>query len=527
MSDDSKKNRPVVLVVLDGWGVAPPSHGNAITMAKTPFFTKMISNYFVTTLQASGLSVGLPWGESGNSEVGHLNLGAGKIIYQTLPRIDKSIEDEDFFNNEKFLEAIDHCRKNKSKLHLMGLLSSGGVHSSIEHLFALLELCRQQKFDQVFIHVFLDGRDTPHNSAEKFIKDLEKKCKELKVGKIATMSGRFYAMDRDNHWERIEKPYLAIVQGKGKLSGNPLEAIKNSYAENVFDEEFLPVVITEKNEPIARVENNDSLIFFNYRADRAREITKAFVDPEIKGFQRGERIENLFFVAMAEYEEGMPVEVAFPPEKIENPLAKVLSDQGLFQYHTAETEKYAHVTYFFNGGNEKPHLNEEWELIPSPRVSSYDQKPEMSAKKVTEKVVLAVNSDKYDFIVVNFANPDMVGHTGKIEPTIEALEFLDQMLEKIVETTLKKNGTVILTADHGNADDLVSLRTGGMDKEHSSNPVPFVLINKDWQQQEKVEEEEVDLSLIEPSGVLADVAPTILKLLDVPQPKEMNGNPLI
>lgn len=520
-----KKNKPVVLVILDGWGIAPPSHGNAITLAKTPFFNKAVSSYFTTTLQASSLSVGLSWGECGNSEIGHLNLGAGRIIYQTLPRIDKSISDKDFFQNEKFLQAIEHVKKNDSKIHLLGLVSSGGVHSSIEHLFALLKLCQDKKMERVFIHAILDGRDTPFNSGRQFIDELEKKIKELKTGKIATLMGRFYAMDRDNHWERIEKAYLAMTAGEGRTATSPSEAISNSYAEKNFDEEFLPTIILENGKPTALIEDNDAVIFFNFRPDRARELTKAFVLEDIEEkFKRKKKINNLFFVTMSEYEEGLPVAIAFPPEKINNPLAKILSDRGLFQLHIAETEKYAHVTYFFNGGREKPFLNEEWLLIPSPRVSSYDQKPEMSARAVTEKVILAINSDKYDFILVNFANPDMVGHTGNIEATIKAIEFLDNSLEQIAEATLKKNGIVIITADHGNAEEMISIRTGQMDKEHSTNPVPFILIGKDWEEKKK---EPVDLSLMTPTGILADVAPTILKLMNIPQPKEMNGNSLI
>jgi len=525
MIEPSKKNRPVVLVVLDGWGVAAPSHGNAITLAKTPFFNKAASFYFTTTLQASALPVGLPWGEGGNSEVGHLNLGAGKIIYQSLPKIDKSIVEKDFFQNEKFLQAIEHAKKNNSKLHLLGLVSRGGVHSSMDHLFALLKLCQDKKIEKVFIHAILDGRDSPYNSASQFINELEKKIKEFKIGKIATLIGRFYAMDRDNHWERIEKAYFAMTAGEGRASSSAVEAISNSYAEKNFDEEFLPTVIFEEKKPIARVEDNDSVIFFNFRPDRARELTKAFISEDVeKKFERKKKINNLFFVTMSEYEEGLPVEIAFLPEKIENPLARVISEQGLFQLHIAETEKYAHVTYFLNGGREKPFNNEDWILVPSPRVSSYDQKPEMSAKAITEKIILAINSDKYDFILVNFANPDMVSHTGNIEATIKAVEFLDSCLEQITEATLKRNGIIIITADHGNAEELIGIRSGQMDKEHSTNPVPFILIGKDW---EEKKEESVDLSLISPSGALADVAPTILKLMNIPQPKEMNGTSLI
>jgi len=523
MNDDAQKNKPVLLMILDGFGVAPASGGNAISLAQKPFFDKLVNNYFSTTLQASGLAVGLPWGEAGNSEVGHLNLGAGKIIYQTLPRINKEIGDRTFFSNKKFLAAIDHAKKNQSKLHLMGLVSSGGVHSSLEHLFALLDLCQKNKFKNVFIHAFLDGRDAPLDSGQKFIQDLEKKIKEIGFGKIASLAGRYYAMDRDNHWERTEKSYQVMI-GQGQLVSNPFEAIENSYQQKIYDEEFNPIIISENEKPVAVVEDKDALIFFNFRPDRARQITKAFVLEKFDKFNRLKKIEDLFFVAMSEYEEGLPVEVAFLPEKIENSLAKIIAEQGLKQLHIAETEKYAHVTYFFNGGKEKPHLNEDWVLVASPRISSYDQKPEMSAKELTEKIIVAVNSDKYDFIVVNFANPDMVGHTGKIEATIKAIEFLDKMIEQITEAILNKNGVMIIVADHGNAEDLLNLRKGGIDKEHSNNPVPFILVGHQWQQSI---EQRIDLVMMPPAGVLADIAPTILKLMEISQPKEMNGNSLI
>jgi len=520
----TSSEKKVVLIILDGWGVTESSNGNPIILAKTPFFSKITSSYFTTTIQASGLSVGLPWGECGNSEVGHLNLGAGKIIYQTLPLINKAISDGVFFNNENFLKAIEHAQKNKSKLHLFGLVSSGGVHSSIEHLFALLQICQKKKFKNVFIHVILDGRDSPRDSALTFIKELKQKIKEIGVGKIATLIGRFYAMDRDNHWERIEKAYQAMTGGVGSNFESVEEAIAESYKKNVFDEEFVPVVITEKDRPIALIEDNDALIFFNFRSDRARQITKAFVSPEMDKFNRLKKIENLLFVAMIEYEEGLPVEVAFLPDKVENPIARVISEQGLKQIHIAETEKYAHVTYFFNGGKEQPYQNEDWVLVPSPRISSYDKKPEMSAKEITEKVVVAINSEKYNFMVINFANADMVGHTGNMEATVKAIEFIDKMLLQIVEAALNKNNAVIITADHGNAEDLLKLKTGEIDKEHSSNPVPFILVGQQWEQ---ASQENLDLGLIQPTGVLADVAPTILKIMNIAQPKEMNGNSLI
>jgi len=516
--------KPVVLIILDGWGVAPPSHGNAISLAKTPFFSTITSLYPTYLLEASGLAVGLSWGEMGGSEVGHLNLGAGKVIYQTLPRIDKSISDGDFFNNPAFLKAIDHAKKDNSKIHLLGLVSSGNVHSSINHLYALLELMRRKNFNKVFLHAILDGRDTPYNSGIFFIKEVIEKMKKNRVGEIATLAGRFYSMDRDGNWGRTEKSYLAMTEGIGEKHKDPIKAIEESYKKNIFDEQFLPTVILKNNQPVAKVEDNDALIFFNFRTERARQLTKAFVLDDFSGFERKRKINNLLFVTMTEYEKGLPTEVAFPPETIDYPLARVLSDYGLKQLHIAETEKYAHVTYFFNGGREKPYPNEDWVLIPSAKVSSFDQKPEMSAKEITQYVISAINQDKYDFILINFANPDIVGHTGNLPAVISAIETLDKCLSQIVEAVLKKDGVAIITADHGNAEEVVNLLTGEIDKEHSTNPVPFILISKKW---EKKEKEEIDLSSLKPVGVLADVAPTILKIMNIPQPKEMTGRPLI
>ncbi len=523
-NNQTKKNKPVVLVVLDGWGIAPPSHGNAITLAKTPFFSTLISLYPTYTLEAAGLAVGLSWGEMGGSEVGHLNLGAGKVIYQTLPRINKAIEDGSFFKNSAFLKAIEQARKYNSKIHLVGLVSNGNVHASIDHLKAILDLMKRENFKRVFLQAILDGRDTPYNSGLIFIKEILKEMEKNNLGGIATLAGRFYSMDRDGNWERIEKSYLAMTEGVGEKSSDPIKAIEESYKKNIFDEEFIPTVILKNNEPVAKVEDNDAVIFFNFRTERARELTKAFVLDDFKGFNRKRKIKNLFFVTMTEYEKGLPTEVAFPPETIEYPLARILSEHGLKQLHIAETEKYAHVTYFFNGGREKPYPNEDWVLVPSPKVSSFDQKPEMSAKEITQNVISAINKDKYDFILINFANPDIVGHTGNLQAVISAIELLDKLLSKIVEATLSKNGVVIITADHGNAEEIINLRTGEIDKEHSNNPVPFILVGKEW---EKKEKEEVDLSTLSPVGILADVAPTILKIMGIPQPKEMNGKPLI
>ncbi len=521
--------KPVILVILDGWGIAPPSRSNAITLAKTPTINYLIKTYPAMTLQASGESVGLSWGEIGNSEVGHLNLGSGKLIYQNLPKIDKSITDGSFFENEKFLAVCEHVRKNRSSLHLMGLVSSGGVHSSIEHLYALLELCLKEKVKNVFIHAFLDGRDMPYNSGIDFINKIQQKINELKIGKIATISGRFYAMDRDNHWERLQLTYGAMVNGvSAEKFENPVEAVQASYDKKIYDEEFVPVVITEGGNPVAQLNDNDGMIFFNFRSDRAREITKAFILPGFEKFPTKE-LKNFVFIAMTEYEKDLPVEVAFPHENIKEPLAKVISDAGLAQLHIAETEKYAHVTFFFNGGIEEQFPGEERILIPSPRISSYAEKPEMSAKEIAKKTTEAIMSNKYDFIILNFANGDMVGHTGDLKATIKACQIVDDCVKQITETALGKGGVVLITADHGNAEELINMQSGDMDKEHSTYPVPFIIVGKEWEGKTGgfMEVPNSDLSLVQPSGLLSDVAPTIIKILNLDTPEEMTGKSLI
>jgi len=525
---EKKTKGPTALIILDGWGVAPPSQGNAVTLAKTPFFNKLTASCPTFTLQASGEAVGLPWGVMGNSEVGHLNIGAGKIIYQDLPRINRLIVNGDFFKNEAILKAIKHAEENKSNIHLMGLVSRGNVHSSLDHLFSLIDCASQHKFDRIFIHAFLDGRDAPKDSAKVFVFELEEKLKFYKRGKIASLSGRYYAMDRDNHWERIEKVYRLMTTGKGKPSKNVLEAIKSSYQSNVFDEEFEPTVILGSDGSLlSTVQENDAIIYFNFRPDRARELTRAFVLDDFSGFDRGPKIKNLFFVTMTEYEEGLPVEIISPPERIIMPLARVISEAGFRQLHIAETEKYAHVTYFMNGGLEKPFEKEDWVLVPSPRIASYDQKPEMSAPTVTQKVIEAISSNKYDFIVLNFANLDMVGHTGNLQATIKATETVDKLLGEIILAILEKNGNIIITADHGNAEELVNLRNGEIDKEHSNNPVPLIIVGHDYEIIQDGNNAPVDLSLMPPIGVLADIAPTILKIMDIKQSQEMTGTPLV
>lgn len=526
------KYKPVVLVILDGWGVAPDAPGNAITQAKLPNFKKYIATYPAMTLMASGESVGLMWGEIGNSEVGHTNLGSGFIFYQTCPRISKAIADGAFYKNEAFLKTIEHVKKNRSKLHIMGLVSSGGVHSHIEHLFGLLELAKREKIKEVYIHIFLDGRDTIYNSGKGFVQELLDKVKELGIkAKIASLSGRFYAMDRDNHWERIEKAFKAMALGESDMkASDPIKAIEQSYKNKVYDEEFVPTVIVERDKPIAKIEDNDGIIFFNFRSDRARQISECFILPDFSKFERGVNYKKIFFCGMYLYDKDLPLDtVAFYPSEIKEPLAKVLSDAKLKQLHIAETEKYAHVTYFFNGGQEDPFPGEDRIVIPSPRVASFAEKPEMSALKVTDAVVKAISENKYDFIVINFANPDIVGHTSDLKATIRAVEIADKCLGKIVTLVLSKNGVVLVTADHGNAEELQNIKTGEIDKEHSTNPVPFIIIGNEWEGKNVGLPDTVgnDLSLVQPSGILADIAPTILNIMGVKKPEDMTGTSLI
>ncbi len=525
-----KSPKPVVLLILDGWGVAPTSRSNAISSAKTPAINKLTANYPVMTLQASGEAVGLGWGEMGNSEVGHINLGTGQIIYQNLPRINKSITDGTFFKNKVFLEAAARVKRNSSALHLIGLVSGGGVHSHQNHLFALLDFCKEQRIEKVYIHAILDGRDTAKDAGIESIQTLEDKIKECGVGEIASLSGRFFAMDRDNRWERTAKAYQIIAWGKSEITAeDPAATIKKSYAKKIYDEEFIPTAISRGGQA-ARVTAKDAVIFFNFRADRARQLTEVFTLPGFNKFSRGKYLKDLFFATLTEYDKDFPVAVAFPPQIIKNPLAKIIADNKLTQLHAAETEKYAHVTFFFNGGREKPFLGEQRILVPSPMLSNYDLKPEMSAFELTDKVLAAISKNKFDFIVINFANADMVGHTGNLEATIKAAQAVDRCVEQIVKLTLKKDGVVLITADHGNAEEVLDQRTGEIDKEHSANPVPLIIVGKKWAgQASKFGSDLVgtDLAVVSPSGMLSDVAPTILKIMGLPIPKEMVGGPLI
>jgi 2,3-bisphosphoglycerate-independent phosphoglycerate mutase len=521
--------KPVILLILDGFGIAPAGLGNAVAESNMPVFHRLISRYPAMTVQANGPAVGLSWGEMGNSEVGHLTIGAGRIFYQSLPRINLSIESGEFFELPVLKKAVEHARSHNGTLHLMGLVSQGNVHASQEHLNALLDFCKKEQFERVAIHAFLDGRDAIYNSAQGFIAELEAKIAQVGIGKIASLSGRYYALDRDNRWERIQLAYDAMVKGTGPTAKSPSEAIQASYAAQVFDEQFVPTVITDaKGKPVGQIQSGDAVISFNFRPDRAREITKAFVLPAFDKFPR-EGLKDLYFVTFTEYEKDLPVEVAYPPQLIDQCLAKVISDAGLTQLHIAETEKYAHVTFFLNGMREDEFPGETRAIIPSPRVSSYDKQPEMSVFQIAERVVKETMAGTYDFIAINFANPDMVGHTGNEEATVKACEAVDKAMGMIVDAALGVGGAVVITADHGNAEEVKNLITGAIDKEHSTNPVPFIVISKDVEGVKAPggDIENEDLSLTTPIGMLADTAPTILKLLGVAQPPEMTGSPLI
>lgn len=520
------ERQPIVLVVVDGFGIAAPSRGNAIAMAKTPNIDKLMTQYPTMTLQAAGDAVGLPWGEMGNSEVGHLSIGSGKVIYQDLPRITRAIVDGTFFSNEVFIQAMTNAASHDAAVHIIGMFSSAGVHSLDEHAFALLEMCQQRSIKKVFVHVILDGRDSPYNSGIEFVSRLQQKMSDLGVGKIASVSGRFYAMDRDNHWDRTQLAYDAMALGRGPQGSSVIDVIQASYVSGVFDEQLVPTVIVSEGQPVTTITDHDAVIFFNFRNDRARQLTKAFVLPGFEKFARAEYLRDLSFVTMTEYEKQLPVSIAFPPEVVTDPLAKVYSDAGLKQLHAAETEKYAHVTFFFNGGIETAFPGEDRILVPSPAIPSYDQKPDMSARAITDRVVEALNTGQYAFVVVNFANPDMIGHTGNMPATIKAVECVDQCLGQIVECALSIQGIVMVTGDHGNAEAKIDPQTGEVSKEHSANPVPFIIAGNNLPPilMQRYHSPMRDLSTLTPVGILADIAPTILTLAGLPIPSSMTGH---
>ncbi|TYP53271.1 2,3-bisphosphoglycerate-independent phosphoglycerate mutase [Thermosediminibacter litoriperuensis] len=507
--------KPLLLMVLDGWGINGRLEGNAILSARTPNFDRLIRHYPNTVLESSGLAVGLPAGQMGNSEVGHLNLGAGRIVYQEFTRISEDIKSGRFFENEELVEAVRRAREGGKALHLMGLLSDGGVHSHIDHLIALLKLSRKEGLDKVYVHAFLDGRDVPPANAAVYIERLEKEMAQIGVGRIATIAGRYYAMDRDRRWERTEKAYNAMVLGEGLRAESAVEALEEAYKRGETDEFVIPTVITDaEGKPAGTVEAGDSIIFFNFRPDRARQLTYAFCVEDFKGFSRRKGFIPVHYVCMTQYDEKVKdARIAYKPQSLKNIFAEVISNAGLKQFRIAETEKYAHVTFFFNGGVEKPFPGEDRLLIPSPKVPTYDMKPEMSAYEVTGEVIKKINEGIYDVIIMNYANPDMVGHTGVFEAAVKAIETVDECIGRVVEAVQKKNGIVIITGDHGNAEKMVDYETGEAHTAHTSDPVPFILIS--------------DRSYRLRPGILADVAPTMLELLGIEKPAEMTGRSLI
>lgn len=508
----AEQQKPVVLMIMDGWGISEETEGNAVAQAKTPHFDALLEKYPHAQLNASGEYVGLPEGQMGNSEVGHLNLGAGRIVYQELTRINKAVKEDTLKDNEALQNVIEDCLKNNKPLHMMGLVSPGGVHSHSRHLYGLLDMAQRKGLKDVYVHCFMDGRDVGPSTGLGFIKELEEKMQEIGVGKIATVSGRYYAMDRDNRWDRVEKAYRAMTEGVGETAKSAEEAIQQSYDNEKTDEFVLPtVIVKEDGTPVAKVGAGEGLIFFNFRGDRAREITKAYVQDPFQGFER-EKI-GVHYVAMTQYEDGLDCSVAFPPQELKNTLGQVLAQNNIRQFRVAETEKYAHVTFFFNGGVEEPNPLEERVLVPSPKVATYDLQPEMSAIEVKDNVVKAVKSGDYPYVLVNFANTDMVGHTGIMEAAIKAVETVDGCLAEISEAVLEVGGTLLVTADHGNAEKMVDLKKGTPHTAHTSNPVPFIVVT----------DKKADVA----DGSLQDVSPTVLGLLGIAQPEEMTGKNLV
>lgn len=508
--------KPTVLMILDGYGLNDNCKANAVCEASTPVMDRLKAECPFVKGNASGMAVGLPEGQMGNSEVGHLNMGAGRIVYQELTRITKEIQDGDFFKNEALLEAVKNAKEHGSALHCMGLVSDGGVHSHNTHIYGLLELAKREGLEKVYVHCFLDGRDTPPASGKGYVEELAAKMKELGVGQVGVISGRYYAMDRDNRWDRVELAFKALTKGEGVDGGeDPAAAIQASYDNDKTDEFMLPTVMKKDGKPVATISANDSVIFFNFRPDRARELTRAFCDDEFKGFERGERM-PLCYVCFTDYDDTIQNKlVAFHKVSIENTFGQFLAANHMTQARIAETEKYAHVTFFFNGGIEEPNAGEERILVKSPKVPTYDMKPEMSAYEVCDKLVEAIKSQKYDVIIINFANPDMVGHTGVEEAAIKAVEAVDACVGRAVEAVREVNGQMFICADHGNAEQLIDYETGEPFTAHTTNPVPFILVNAD------------PAYTLREGGCLADIAPTLIELMGMEQPKEMTGKSLL
>lgn len=505
---------PIALIILDGFGLRNVQKGNAVIQAKKPNFERYLDTYPHSTLGASGESVGLPNGQMGNSEVGHLNIGAGRIVYQSLTRVDIAIREGHFQKNETFLNAIENAKKHDSSLHLFGLLSDGGVHSHIQHLFALLRLAAEEGLKKVYLHGFLDGRDVGPQTAKTYIQATLDKMKEYGVGEFATISGRYYSMDRDKRWERVEKSYRAMVYGEGPSYTDPLELVDDSYENGIYDEFVLPsVMVKENGEPVATIKDNDSVIFYNFRPDRAIQISNTFTNKDFRSFDRGPgHPQNLYFVCLTHFSETVDGYVAFKPTNLDNTFGEIVSQNGLTQLRIAETEKYPHVTFFFNGGREAEFPGEQRILIPSPKVATYDLKPEMSAYEVTDALVKEIEADHFDVIILNFANPDMVGHSGMLEPTIKAVETVDECLGRVVDLIVQKGGTAIITADHGNSEEVITLEGNPM-TAHTTNPVPVIVTKEGAELRE--------------GGILGDLAPTLLDLLNLEKPAEMTGTSLI
>ena len=509
--------KPICLCIMDGYGLNTEVNGNAVKIADAKVIEKLMKEYPTTTLGASGMSVGLPDGQMGNSEVGHLNMGAGRVVYQDLTRITKEINDGDFYKNEDLNYAIDKAIENGKKLHLYGLLSTGGVHSHITHLFALLELCKMKNFTNVFVHCFLDGRDVAPTSGADFVKELQDKIDEIGVGKIASVCGRYYVMDRDNRWDRVEKAYDMLTIGNGEQAKNAVQAVKDSYAGNVTDEFVLPTNVVENGKAIGLIEKGDSIIFFNFRPDRAREITRAMTVEEFDCFERKTGYLDPVYVGFSKYDATFDkAKIAFKKISLDNTLGEYLSNKGYTQLRIAETEKYAHVTFFFNGGVEEPVKNEFRDLIPSPKVATYDLQPEMSAYLVTDKVLEEIDADKFDVIILNYANCDMVGHTGDLDAAVTAVKTVEQCVEKLVDKILSKDGAVLITADHGNADKMYEDGSKKPFTAHTTNVVPFILVSNEYKN-----------AKLRDGGILADIAPTLLEVLKAEKPQEMTGNSLI
>ncbi|MGB6838840.1 MAG: 2,3-bisphosphoglycerate-independent phosphoglycerate mutase [Microgenomates group bacterium] len=545
-----KPTKFVVLAVLDGWGIAPPGPGNAVSLANTTNMDRFWASYPRTQLGASGEAVGLPRGEAGNTETGHLNIGAGRIVYQDLERINMAIADGSFFENKTLLAAIEHARKNNSKLHYLGLVGAGGVHSNLSHLFALIQLAKRQNFEKLFLHLFTDGRDSPPTASQTYINQVREVIKKEGVGRIASIMGRYWAMDRDRRWDRTAKAYFALTKGKGQLVKTPEEAIELSYSQGKTDEFVEPSLISNaQGAPVALVQENDAVVFFNFRIDRPRQLTAAFIvkefteqnvalefDPYLekyekthipskvaryqKLFERGPAVNNLFFATMTEYSKSLVAagaKVSLPPEMVDIPLGRVISDANLRQLRMAESEKERFVTFYFNGQRESPFPGEERLITPSPNVPTYDQKPEMSAREQANALLAKLRESQYSFILINFANPDMVGHTGNIGPAVKACEVCDECISRIANFVLAYGGTLLIIADHGNVEEMINTHTGEIDTEHSTNPVPFIVVSKEF----------LGKSQTLPSGILADVAPTVLALLGIPKPEIMTGRNLL